>query len=136
MDYDTNNIFAKILRGELPAEQIYEDESCFAFMDIMPRVDGHALVIPKAPSVNFLDIAANDLQSLILVTQRIALAALATKDRTIFFSVRFKHFTIFHLTAMRPERYIIMARKYMKMRVKHHLPARRIVKLLNGNSVC
>ncbi len=53
--YDPNNIFAKILRGEIPSHKIYEDEHTFAFMDIMPQADGHALVIPKAGSRNLLD---------------------------------------------------------------------------------
>lgn len=55
MDYDTDNIFAKILRGEIPCQKIYEDDDNFAFMDIMPRGDGHCLVIPKAPVRNILD---------------------------------------------------------------------------------
>jgi len=55
MSYDTNNIFAKILRGEIPCHKIYEDEHVLAFMDVMPQADGHALVIPKVPSRNLLD---------------------------------------------------------------------------------
>lgn len=54
--YDPSNIFAKILRGELPCHKIYEDAETFAFMDIMPRGDGHFLVIPKKPSRNVLDV--------------------------------------------------------------------------------
>lgn len=73
--YDPNNIFAKILRGELPCNKVFEDDKTFAFMDIMPRVDGHTLVIPKAPSRNILDIRAADLQHLILIVQKIARAA-------------------------------------------------------------
>ncbi len=53
--YDNDNIFAKILRGEIPCHKIYEDEHTFAFMDIMPRGDGHCLVIPKMPARNLLD---------------------------------------------------------------------------------
>ncbi len=56
MSYDSNNIFAKILRGELPAHTFYDTDRAFAFMDIMPRADGHALVIPKAPARNILDV--------------------------------------------------------------------------------
>jgi histidine triad (HIT) family protein len=55
--YDTNNIFAKILRGEIPCHKVYEDEHTFAFMDIMPRCPGHTLVIPKEPARNILDIS-------------------------------------------------------------------------------
>ncbi len=55
MSYDADNIFAKILRGEIPSEKVYEDDETYVFMDIMPRSDGHALVIPKAPARNMLD---------------------------------------------------------------------------------
>jgi histidine triad (HIT) family protein len=70
--YETNNIFAKILRGELPAHKIYEDDKAFAFLDIMPRAPGHALVIPKSPARNILDISPDDLAHVIKVAQRIA----------------------------------------------------------------
>jgi histidine triad (HIT) family protein len=73
--YDTNNVFAKILRGELPAHKVYEDEKAFAFLDIMPRAPGHTLVIPKSPARTFLDIEPDDLAHLIKVTQSIARAA-------------------------------------------------------------
>lgn len=56
MAYDPDNIFAKILRGEIPSHKIYEDDKTFAFLDIMPRAHGHTLVIPKAPAVNMLDV--------------------------------------------------------------------------------
>jgi histidine triad (HIT) family protein len=75
VDYDNNNIFAKILRNELPAHKIFEDEKVFAFLDIMPRAQGHALVIPKSPVRTFLDIAPEDLAYLIKATQTIARAA-------------------------------------------------------------
>jgi|ERR1700733_8447349 histidine triad (HIT) family protein len=75
-DYDNNNIFAKILRNELPAHKIFEDEKVFAFLDIMPRAQGHALVIPKSPVRTFLDIAPEDLAYLIKATQTIARAAM------------------------------------------------------------
>jgi len=73
--YDPNNIFAKILRGELPAHKVYEDEKAFAFLDIMPRAPGHTLVIPKAQARNIIDIAPDDLTHLIKATQTIARAA-------------------------------------------------------------
>jgi histidine triad (HIT) family protein len=73
--YDPNNVFAKILRGELPAHKVYEDDKAFAFLDIMPRAQGHTLVIPKSPARTFLDIAPDDLAHLIKVTQTIAKAA-------------------------------------------------------------
>jgi histidine triad (HIT) family protein len=76
-NYDPNNIFAKILRGELPAYKVYEDEKSFAFLDIMPRAPGHTLVIPKFPARTFLDIAPDDLAHLMKVAQKIARAAVS-----------------------------------------------------------
>jgi histidine triad (HIT) family protein len=73
--YDPENIFAKILRGELPSETVYEDPSVRVIMDIMPRGPGHALVLPKAPSRNILDIAEDDLAAVMVVAQRVARAA-------------------------------------------------------------
>jgi len=73
--YDPNNVFAKILRGELPAHKVYEDDKVFAFLDIMPRAPGHTLVIPKTPARTFLDISPDDLADLIKATQTIARAA-------------------------------------------------------------
>src|SRR6202035_1362664 len=73
--YDPNNIFAKILRGELPAHKVYENDKVFAFLDIMPRAPGHTLVIPKAPARNILDIAADELAELFKATQTVAHAA-------------------------------------------------------------
>jgi len=72
MTYDPNNIFAKILRGEIPSHKIYEDADTFAFMDIMPQSDGHALVIPKAPSMGLEDARPETLQKLIVVVQKLA----------------------------------------------------------------
>ena len=59
--YDPNNVFAKILRGELPCHKVYEDDHVLAFLDIMPRAAGHTLVIPKAPARNILDVGLDDL---------------------------------------------------------------------------
>jgi histidine triad (HIT) family protein len=73
--YDTNNVFAKILRGEFPCYKVYENEHVLAFLDIMPRAPGHTLVIPKAPVRTILDIHPDDLAHLIKVTQKIAGAA-------------------------------------------------------------
>lgn len=75
--YDDQNVFAKILRGEMPCHKVYEDDQTLAFMDIMPRVDGHTLVIPKAASRNLLDIEPADLQHLIAAVQKVAKAAKA-----------------------------------------------------------
>ena len=73
--YDPNNIFAKILRGELPCHKVYEDDRVMAFLDIMPRAPGHTLVLPKAPARNILDIEPDDLVQVARVTQRVAKAA-------------------------------------------------------------
>jgi histidine triad (HIT) family protein len=70
--YDASNIFAKILRGELPCYNVYEDDKTLAFLDIMPRAPGHVLVLPKAPVRNILDIAPDDLAHVIKVAQKIA----------------------------------------------------------------
>ena len=70
--YEDTNIFAKILRGEMPAHKVFEDEVAFAFMDIMPRADGHTLVIPKAPCRNLLDIRTEDLSALMPRVQKVA----------------------------------------------------------------
>ncbi len=74
MTYDPGNIFAMILRGELPAYRVYEDERVLAFLDIMPRAPGHTLVIPKAPSRNLLDVAPDDLAAVAAAAQKIARA--------------------------------------------------------------
>ncbi|MEP3047581.1 MAG: HIT family protein [Roseibium sp.] len=70
--YDDQNVFAKILRGELPSHKIYEDDKTLALMDIMPRGDGHVLVIPKSPSRNIFDIAQNDLNAVMATVQKMA----------------------------------------------------------------
>ena len=74
MAYDPNNPFARILRGELPAIRLFEDERTLAFMDIMPQADGHSLVIPKRAGTNLLDTHADDVAAAILTTQRLAAA--------------------------------------------------------------
>ena len=76
MTYDNNNIFAKILRGELPSHKIYEDADTFAFMDIMPRGDGHCLVIPKTPSRNILDADPDSLAAVMRTVQKLARAVM------------------------------------------------------------
>ena len=74
--YDANNIFAKILRGELPSYKVYEDEGAFAFLDIMPRAPGHTLILPKAPARNILDADPDVLAHVMKVAQKIAKAAM------------------------------------------------------------
>ncbi|MCX7344229.1 MAG: HIT domain-containing protein [Alphaproteobacteria bacterium] len=75
MSYDPQNIFAKILRGEIPSHKVYEDADTLAFMDVMPQVDGHVLVIPKAPSRGLLDADPAVLARAITVVQKVAAAA-------------------------------------------------------------
>ena len=78
--YDSNNPFAKILRGEFPCYKVYEDEHVLAFLDIMPRVSGHTLVIPKAPARNILDIKIEDYLHVSRATHKIAAAAMKAFD--------------------------------------------------------
>jgi len=72
--YDTNNIFAKILRGEIPSHRVYEDDAVVAFMDVMPQGPGHTLVVPKAPSRNLLDADPSTFGPLFAVVQKVAQA--------------------------------------------------------------
>ena len=71
MGYDNENIFAKILRDEIPADKVYEDDATLAIMDIMPRVDGHVLVIPKTPCRNMLDASPEQLSACLNTVQHI-----------------------------------------------------------------
>ena len=74
--YDPNNIFAKILRGELPCYKVYEDDKALAYLDIMPRSPGHTLVLPKAPARNILDVSPDDFAHVMTVAQKVAKAAM------------------------------------------------------------
>jgi len=73
--YDPNNPFAKILRGEFPCYKVYENDHVLAFLDIMPRVAGHTLVIPKAPARNILDISEEDYRHVGSAVRTVARAA-------------------------------------------------------------
>jgi len=72
MAYDENNVFAKVLRGEIPCHQIYEDTDTLAFLDIMPRADGHALVITKEKARDLFDISPSGLNKLMAAVQKLA----------------------------------------------------------------
>lgn len=72
--YDASNIFAKILRGEIPSHRIYEDDAVVAFMDVMPQGPGHTLVVPRAPSRNLLDADPATLGALFVIVRKVALA--------------------------------------------------------------
>lgn len=77
MTYDDTNVFAKILRGEIPCHRVYEDDKFIAFMDVMPQAPGHTLVVPKAASRNLLDASTDTLRGLLPLVQRIAHAVKA-----------------------------------------------------------
>jgi len=74
MTYDSNNIFAKILRGEAPAHIVHEDDMCFCMMDVMPQSTGHTLIIPREPAKDIFSVSDEGLQHLMLQTRRIAWA--------------------------------------------------------------
>lgn len=72
--YDPSNIFAKILRGEIPCHKVYEDQATLAFMDVMPQAKGHVLVIPKNPACNIFDVAPGELNAVMATVQKLARA--------------------------------------------------------------
>ncbi len=78
--YDTDNIFAKILRREIPSFTVYEDDETYCFMDIMPRSDGHCLVIPKTPCRNILDATPAQLAACMATVSKVANAAKVAFD--------------------------------------------------------
>jgi len=74
VEYDTKNIFAKILSGEIPSAKVFEDARVLSFMDAFPQSKGHTLVVPKVKACNLFDISSENLQNLIAQTQKIARA--------------------------------------------------------------
>jgi histidine triad (HIT) family protein len=74
MAYDSNNIFAKILRGEIPCVKVYEEDKTLAFMDVMPEAEGHVLVAPKEASEDVLTLSPESLSALMATVQRVARA--------------------------------------------------------------
>src|SRR5580693_5438400 len=72
MPYDRNNIFAKILRGEIPCVKVYEDDKTLAFMDVMPQAEGHVLVISKEAAENIFELSANSAAAMMATTQKVA----------------------------------------------------------------
>jgi len=74
MAYDKNNIFAKILGGEIPTVKVYEDAKTLAFMDVMPEADGHVLVVPKEGAENILDLSADGMAAMMATVQKVAKA--------------------------------------------------------------
>jgi histidine triad (HIT) family protein len=74
MPYDSSNIFAKILRGEIPAVKVYEDNRTLAFMDVMPEADGHVLVVPKEAVEDILSLSPEGLSAMMATVQKVAKA--------------------------------------------------------------
>jgi histidine triad (HIT) family protein len=101
MTYDPKNIFAKILRGEIPCHKIYEDDQTLAFMDVMPQVEGHCLVIPKIPSRGLLDADPVVLAQAIATVQKVAAAAVKATNADGFQIRQYNEAaggqTVFHL---------------------------------------
>ncbi|MDH4984537.1 HIT family protein [Aminobacter anthyllidis] len=99
--YDPNNIFAKILRGEIPAHRVYEDDAVVAFMDVMPQCTGHTLVVPKTPSRNLLDADPETFARLFSAVQKVARAAQQAFDADGIVISQFNEAaagqTVFHL---------------------------------------
>ncbi len=99
--YDPQNVFAKILRGEIPAHTVYEDDHTLAFMDVMPQGPGHTLVIPKAPARGLLDASPESLSAVAATVQRVARAvktAFSADGLTIFqYNEPAGGQTVFHL---------------------------------------
>lgn len=102
MSYDDTNIFARLLRGEIPSHRVYEDDAVIAFMDVMPQGKGHTLVVPRAPSRNLLDADPATLVPLFAVTQKMAQAvkkAFAADGVTIMqFNEAASGQTVYHCT--------------------------------------
>ena len=99
--YDDSNIFAKILRGEIPSIRVYEDDAVVAFMDVMPQAEGHTLVLPKAPSRNLLDAKSATLAPLMAAVQKVARAVKAAFNADGVTVIQFNEpaagQTVFHL---------------------------------------
>jgi histidine triad (HIT) family protein len=74
MTYDPNNIFAKMLRGEIPCVKVHEDNKTLAFMDAMPETEGHVLVVPKEAAENILDLSPDGMAAMMATTQKVAKA--------------------------------------------------------------
>jgi histidine triad (HIT) family protein len=133
-NYDPNNIFAKILRGELPAYKVYEDDKAIAFLDIMPQAAGHTLVVPKSPARTILDIAPDDLAHAIKVAQKIAKAAVpvfAADGLTIIqFNEPASGQTVFHLHIhVIPRKNGVPLRPHGSFREEQHVLADQAAKL-------
>lgn len=101
MSYDNDNIFAKILRGEIPCHKVFENDDAIVFMDVMPQAPGHALVVPKAASRNILDADASTVAALAPLVQKVARASQKAFDADGITIMQFNEpaggQTVFHL---------------------------------------
>ncbi len=101
MSYDKENLFAKILRGEIPCHKVFEDDEVLAFMDIFPQSNGHTLVIPKTDAANLFEIEPEWLARLAVKTQKVAKAVQAALEpdgvRIMQFNGAAAGQTVFHI---------------------------------------
>ncbi len=99
--YDPDNIFARILKGEIPSTRIYEDDAVVAFLDVMPQANGHTLVLPKAPSRNLLDADPATFAPLMAAVQKVARAVKTAMNADGITIIQFNEpaagQTVFHL---------------------------------------
>ena len=99
--YDPDNIFAKILRGEAPCVKVYEDDLALAFMDIMPRAEGHTLIVPKVPARTLFDIDTHDLARFMPAVQKVGRAVMTGMKAEGFTVMQFNETAggqqVFHL---------------------------------------
>lgn len=91
IEYDKDNIFAKILRGEIPCHKIYEDDKTLAFMDIMPMAKGHALIIPKCEAVELSDMPAEYIAAVFATTQKVLAAQRKVLNRDGIIQMQLNH---------------------------------------------
>lgn len=99
--FDPDNVFAKIIRGEIPSHKVYEDDVVFAMMDIMPQADGHMLVLPKKGSRNLLDadpeVLAETMKRVQMLARAVMKALGADGFRMAQFNGEAADQTVFHL---------------------------------------
>lgn len=110
MNYDNNNVFAKILRGELPSFKIYEDDKTYAMMDIMPQTKGHLLVLTKEPAPTFFDLSVEGAQACMATAKKIAPVLMKVTGADGLVVSQFNHEcagqTVFHVHYHLVPRYI------------------------------
>ena len=131
MAYDNDNIFAKILRGELPCHKIHEDSDTLAFLDIMPQSKGHTLVLPKAPFENIFDIDEASLCRLMSTVRRLAPvirdAMGADGIRLMQFNGKAAGQTVFHI-------HVHIIPRYKGVALKHHGAQPQQAEILEKNA--